>query len=221
MAKAKKRKRKNKIRIFPIIMILLVLGGLFACYRFDSIVKKAKDFSPKNFTYPTKYEEYVVKYSNKFDIDARFVYAIINTESHFDPNATSNVGARGLMQLMEEAYNWVKFRLGDTRKHTFDDMYDPELNIEYGTYMLKFLYDRYDGSYELTAAAYHGGMGAVDSWIEKGTINPKKFKLEDVPSDVTSNYIYKVTKAYNKYKEKLKDLNTKDNERNVENGQKK
>lgn len=221
MATAKKRKKKNKIKIFPIILVLIIVGGLFTWYHFDAIVKKAKDFNPSNFTYPTKYEEYVIKYSNKFDIDARFVYAIINTESHFDPNATSNVGARGLMQLMDEAYNWVKFRLDDTRKHTFDDMYDPELNIEYGTYMLKYLYDRYDGSYELTAAAYHGGMGAVDGWIETGTVDPKNFKLEDVPSDVTANYIYKVTNAYNKYKHKLKDYDKTTNERNVKNGQKK
>ena len=86
---------------------------------------------------------------------------------------------------------------------------------------MEYLYDRYDGSYELTAAAYHGGMGAVDGWIETGTVDPKNFKLEDVPSDVTANYIYKVTNAYNKYKHKLKDYDKTTNERNVENGQKK
>ena len=204
MAKTKKRKKKKHIKLFPFVVIFLIIGGLLIARYFDKITDKAKDFSPKMFTYPTKYEEYVIKYYNEFDIDARFVYAIINTESHFDPDATSDVGARGLMQLMEEAYDWVKFRLDDTREHTFDDMYDPELNIEYGTYMLKFLYDRYD-SYELAAAAYHGGMGAVDSWIEDGTVDPDNFKLEDVPSEVTANYIYKVTTAFDKYKEKLKD----------------
>ena len=64
------------------------------------------------------------------------------------------------------------------------------------------------GKYELTAAAYHGGMNAVDKWISDGTVDPQNFKLEDVPSSVTSNYIYKVMKAYNKYKDKLEgDLN--------------
>ena len=154
------------------------------------------------FTYPTKYEEYVLKYSEEYDFDPRFVFAIIHTESHFDPNATSEVGARGLMQLMEDAYNWVKFRLDDTREHTYDDMYDPELNIQYGTYMLKYLYDKYD-SCELTAAAYHSGIGAVDGWISDGTVNPENFELDDIPSEVTANYIYKVTKSYKKYKEKI------------------
>ena len=202
---AKKRKNRKKINLFPVVIILLMIGGRLVAKYFDRISDMAKDFSPKNFTYPTKYEEYVIKYSNEFDIDPRFVYAIINTESHFDPDATSDVGARGLMQLMKDAYDWVKFRLGDERVHSFADMYDPELNIEYGTYMLKFLYDRYD-SYELAAAAYHGGMGAVDGWIEDGIVDPENFRLEDVPSEVTANYIYKVSTAFEKYKEKIKEV---------------
>lgn len=200
MAKTKKKK-KTRIKKAPFVILFIIIIGLLIYHHFDYISEKAKEFTPKAFTYPTKYEEYVIKYSKEFDIDPRFVYAVINTESHFDPKATSEVGARGLMQLMEEAYDWVKFRLDDTRKHTYDDIYDPELNIEYGTYMLKYLYDKYE-SYELAAAAYHGGMGAVDGWIADGTVDPDNFNLEDVPSEVTANYIYKVTTAYNKYKEK-------------------
>lgn len=207
MAK-KRRRKKRKIRaplvLFIILIVLLIIGGLIYIYR-DVISEKAKKISPNNFTYPTKYEEYVLKYSKEYDIDPRYIFAIINTESHFDPNATSEVGARGLMQIMEDAYDWIKFRMDDKREHTYDDMYEPELNIQYGTYMLKYLYDKFDNSYELAAAAYHGGMNAVDSWISDGTINPEKFRLEDVPSDVTANYIYKVMNAYNKYKEKLEE----------------
>ncbi|MBQ9374945.1 MAG: lytic transglycosylase domain-containing protein [Ruminococcus sp.] len=204
MAKTKRRKTRIKKAPFIIIFIMLAVAIIFHSCDFDSIFEKAKELSPSSFTYPVKYQKYVIKYSTEYDIDPRFVYAVINTESHFNPKATSDVGARGLMQLMEDAYDWVKYSLNDTRNHTYDDMYKPELNIQYGTYMLKYLYDKY-GSYELTAAAYHGGMGSVDSWISEGTINPDNFKLSDVPSDVTANYIHKVMKAYNKYKEKSKE----------------
>ncbi|MGN0622697.1 MAG: lytic transglycosylase domain-containing protein [Oscillospiraceae bacterium] len=205
---AKRRRKKKKIKaplvLFIILVVLLIIGGLIYIYR-DAITEKTKKISPNAFTYPTKYEEYVLKYSKEYDIDPRFIFAVINTESHFDPNATSDVGARGLMQIMEEAYDWIKFRLDDQRDHTYDDMYDPELNIQYGTYMLKYLYDKFDNSYELAAAAYHGGMNAVDEWITEGTVDPDNFSLDDVPSDVTANYIYKVMTAYNKYKEKLEE----------------
>lgn len=201
--KRKKAKKNHKVLLIVISSVLAIIALIAFIFR-DKIRDKLSDYGPNIFM-TTDYEEYVLKYAKEYDIDPRFVFAIINTESHFNPKATSNVGARGLMQLMEEAYDWVKFRLMDERDHTFDDMYDPELNIEYGTFMLSYLYEKFDHSYELTAAAYHGGMNAVDKWIEDGTVDPKNFDLNDVPSDVTANYIYKVMNAYAKYKEKIKE----------------
>ncbi|SDB15032.1 soluble lytic murein transglycosylase [Ruminococcaceae bacterium FB2012] len=202
-SRKKKKSSGNSAVIIIVSLILAIIVVLAFIFR-DKISEKIQDYGPNVFM-TTDYEEYVLKYSKEYEMDPRFIFAIINTESHFNPDATSNVGARGLMQLMEEAYDWVKFRMGDERPHTFDEMYDPELNIQYGTFMLKFLYEKFDHSYELTAAAYHGGMNAVDTWINDGTVDPDNFRLEDVPSDVTANYIYKVMNAYNKYKEKLEE----------------
>ena len=113
------------------------------------------------------------------------------------------MGARGLMQIMPDAFDWIKFRLDDTRDITFDDMFDPQLNIQYGTYMLSYLYEDF-GSFELAAGAYHQGMNAVQAWIDDGTIDPDNFSidagLDDMPSDPTRNYIYKVMNALEKYK---------------------
>ncbi|MBR4622522.1 MAG: lytic transglycosylase domain-containing protein [Ruminococcus sp.] len=200
--KSGKKKKKNGAKVLLIIIIVIlflaIIGTLILIFK-PEVQKKLKDFGSQIFT-TTDYEEYVIKHSSEYGIDPRFTFAIINTESHFDPKATSDVGARGLMQIMEDAYNWIKYRLDDKREHTFDDMYDPELNIQYGSYYLSYLYQRY-GSYELTAAAYHAGMNAVDGWIEDGTVDPENPKSSDVPSDVTAHYIDKVMSAYNKYKD--------------------
>ncbi|MCD7741411.1 MAG: lytic transglycosylase domain-containing protein [Ruminococcus sp.] len=202
MAKKKKKKKNGGNRFgvaMFIIVVLLVIFGVMVIFKDPITDNKASKF----FTYPTDYEEYVIKYANEYDIDPRFVFAIINTESHFDPDAESEVGARGLMQIMPEAFEWIAFRLNDDRGLDFDDMYEPEYNIQYGSYMLSYLYEQF-GSYELTAAAYHQGMNAVQGWIDDGTIDPDHFSvdenLEDLPSEVTQDYIYKVMKAYNKYK---------------------
>ena len=48
-------------------------------------------------------------------------------ESGFNKDAVSSVGARGLMQLMEDAYDWIKYRLDDQRDNTYDDMFDLNL----------------------------------------------------------------------------------------------
>ena len=175
----------------------------------DEMKEKTESYIPNGFTYPTDYEEYVIKYSNEFEVDPVLVFSVIKVESNFIPTATSNVGARGLMQLMSDAYDWVKFRLEDDSE-SFDDMYDPETNIRYGTYYLSFLMERYDNSIDLTAAAYHCGMGQVDSWLEDGTISAENFKVEDIPeeNDQTSHYINKINDAYSAYKELLAKRNT-------------
>ncbi len=196
----KKTKKNNFLGFAVFITLLLIIAfSLIAAFKKPHIRQKAKKF----FSYPTDYEEYVLKYSKEYDIDPRFVFAVIYTESHFDPNAVSDVGARGLMQIMPDAFDWIKFRLDDTRDITFDDMFDPQLNIQYGTYMLSYLYEDF-GSFELAAGAYHQGMNAVQAWIDDGTIDPDNFSidagLDDMPSDPTRNYIYKVMNALEKYK---------------------
>ena len=202
MAKRKKNEAA-KSAILAVIAVCLAVG-MFVAYVF---YQKKGYIGPQQFTYPTSYEEYVLKYSREYNVEPEFVYAVIKTESSFDENAVSNVGARGLMQLMEDAYSWVRYRLGEEGEYNFDEMFDPEKNIKYGTYYLSYLLDKYDGSIELSAAAYHCGLGLVDSWIEDGTIDPKNFKIEQIPkeNDQTSHYVSKITKAYDAYKSILKE----------------
>lgn len=151
----------------------------------------------KNEIYPKKYVEYVTEFSDVYDIDKNFIFAVIKTESNFNPQAESDVGARGLMQIMKDAYEWTYFKIDDDLL-TYDDMFIPEYNIEYGCFMLGYYYDKYN-SYELSAAAYHSGMGQVDKWIDEGIIDINDFNKDDIPSDKTRHYIKKVMSAYNAY----------------------
>ena len=52
--------------------------------------------------YPRRYAEYVEQSSREFGMDEALVYAVIYTESGFDPRVQSSVGAPGLMQITEE-----------------------------------------------------------------------------------------------------------------------
>lgn len=202
MAK-KKRNKSGKAPVIGIVTVLIVIGAMWAFIQY----KKDGYIGPQEFTYPTKYEEYVLKYSKQYGVEPEFVYAVIKTESSFNENAVSEVGARGLMQLMEDAYSWVKFRINDDDEYDFDKMFDPETNIHYGTYYLSYLLEKYNGSIELSAAAYHCGMGTVDAWLENGTVSYENFDVDDIPdeNDQTSHYVKKINKAYNAYKKILKE----------------
>ncbi len=192
-----KTARKKKAKHFRIIIFMMVIFIIAII-----IHRKSDDVGniAKKQLYPLEYTGYVSLYSEEYEIDPMFILAVIKTESNFNPDATSEVGATGLMQIMEDAYEWVRdYRIHDDREHNYSDLYSPQLNIEYGSCMLSYLYNKY-GNYELTAAAYHAGMTTVDNWIKDGTVNAKNTDFEDIPSDVTRHYVRKVMNAYDNYK---------------------
>lgn len=149
-------------------------------------------------THPMKYTEYVEKYAAEFEIDPYLVYAVIKTESGYDPDAVSNVGARGLMQIMESTFDWIKYRLDDDETMTFDSMYDPESNIRYGCYLLGYLM-RYYGTQDSAICAYHAGIGNVDSWLENTEYSNDGVNLIKIPTSDTAHYLDKINNAEKNY----------------------
>lgn len=155
----------------------------------------------KKYIYPMDYYHYssfVDQFSSSTGIDRYLIYAVIKTESNFDPEATSDVGARGLMQIMEDAFEWVKFRMNDNSDISYDDMYVPYNNIKYGSYLLKLLYEEY-GDVETAVAAYHSGRGSVNEWLKNEEYSSDGKTLDKIPSSTTAHYVNKVMKAYEAY----------------------
>lgn len=181
----KKRKAPLLIPILIISLILLAIGGYFGYNKYLEIA------------YPIKYQSWVEKYAAENHLNKYFVYAVIKTESGFDPSAESNVGARGLMQIMEDTFDWIKFKLDDDNA-VYGDMYDAQTNIRYGCYLLGYLMDEF-GSVEVAAAAYHAGRGNVNSWLSDKKYSADGVHLDNIPISDTAHYVNKITKAMNKY----------------------
>ena len=182
-----KRSRKKSNAFLPFLIIFLLVIG---CAKLPDISRK--------YVYPQKYGDLVEKYSAKYGVDKNLVFAVIKTESNFDPSAESDVGARGLMQLMEDAYDWVGYRMEDKRGIDYDSMFVPEYNIQYGTYLLMLLYNEY-GDEETALAAYHSGRGNVNNWLKDGSLSSDGKILDDIPSAATKHYVSKVMRAYDAY----------------------
>lgn len=158
-------------------------------------------YSQRNYmknAYPIKYSEYVEKYSEKYELDPYFVYAIIRTESGFTPSATSPIGARGLMQVTSDTFDWIKNRLGD-KESDFDSMYEPEKAVEYGVYLISYLTDTL-GGYENVLCGYHAGVNKTKSWLTDADFSKDgNIIVEKIPYDDTSAYVKKVMKTYEIY----------------------
>lgn len=196
-------RRKKKILIILVIAAVLIIAGIII----NHLVWKDTRRMLLASTYPLQYSEYVEKYASEYNIDKYIIYAFIKTESGFDPNAVSDIGARGLMQLMEPTFDWVKFRLGDGDEVIYDNMFDPETNIRYGAYLVDYLVDRF-GSVDTAAAAYFSGVGEVSGWLEDSGYSADGIHLDNIPSRNCSHYVNKINTALSIYRELYADERT-------------
>lgn len=146
--------------------------------------------------YPREYEELVQKYCSEYDVPEPLVYAVIRTESDFDPNAKSRVGAIGLMQLMPDTLDWISRVLGEPPE---GDIAEPSVNLKYGIYYLRHLYDRFD-NWDTALAAYNAGHGRVGNWLKDSRYSDDGIKLKNIPIEETRNYVNKVNKDCEQYK---------------------
>jgi hypothetical protein len=118
----------------------------------------------------------------KYDVDPALVAAVVETESRFRAKAHSQVGARGLMQLMPRTGRWLGAR----------NLYDPEQNVEAGAKYLNYLQKRFDGNLTKAIAAYNGGEG-----------NVKRYNGVP-PFRETRSYVSKVLSRYQQRNHQLK-----------------
>ena len=87
---------------------------------------------------------------------------MIYAESRFR-DQESHAGALGLMQITPQTADVIAHLSGGTRSSPATSP-NPEINIRYGSYYLRYLLDRYDGNEVAALAAYNAGTGNVDRW---------------------------------------------------------
>ena len=189
--------RKKTAIIIAVLAVAVIIAAAAVC---GVEIYKQSVYEYKLATHPLKYAEYVEKYADEYGLDKYVLYAVIKTESDFDPDAVSDTGARGLMQLMETAFDWVNFRLGDGGDVVYDDMFDPEMNIRYGAYLWDYLTE-YFGCTDTAAAAYFSGIGEVGKWVSDPEISADGIHLDVVPSKNAAHYINKINNALSTYYE--------------------
>ena len=112
--------------------------------------------------YPVEYTDRLIAWSREFNLDPALVAAVVRCESRFHADAVSPRGAIGLMQIMPETGAWIADQL-DGSGYTVDQLYDPEVNLWFGTWYLRFLLDRFE-QMDDALAAYNAGPSRVAAW---------------------------------------------------------
>jgi peptidoglycan lytic transglycosylase len=143
----------------------------------------------ERFWYPLRYEEIVRGHARNYRLDPALLAAVIYQESKFESNARSDRGAIGLMQLLPETAKGIAARTGGS-KFRIADLYDPEINVRYGSWYLRHLIDKY-GSERTALAAYNAGQANVDSWRARGL---------DIQFEETRHFVDRVEKLKGVYR---------------------
>jgi soluble lytic murein transglycosylase len=147
-------------RALALAGVLALVGLTFAT------LQVAKPGWWERLWYPLRYEQIVRGHARNYHLDPALLAALIYQESKFKADARSNSGALGLMQLLPATARGIAVHTGGTRFRT-SDLYDPEINVRYGSWYLRHLIEKY-GDERTALAAYNAGQDNVDRWRADG-----------------------------------------------------
>ena len=142
---------------------LLAVALLFVGFAAALYIWKTEPPWFERLRYPLRYQAIVRGHARTYGIDPALLAAVIYQESKFDPTARSSSGAVGLMQLTPTTAEGIAIRTGGRAFRT-SDLTTPEINVRYGCWYLRDLFQKYKQE-RLVLAAYNAGQGNVDRWL--------------------------------------------------------
>ncbi|MEE0866918.1 MAG: lytic transglycosylase domain-containing protein [Clostridia bacterium] len=173
---------KKRVLIALLSAVIIIIGAILIC----------------RALFPLKYKAEIEKYSDKYGVDKYLVVSLIKAESNFDEKAVSHAGAKGLMQLTEETF---EYSLSNTALSTEDaDIFTPESNIRCGVWYLSTLLKKYDGNITNSVAAYNAGSTNVDKWLSDKSLSANGETLDNIPFGETLRHTKKISKYMAIYK---------------------
>ena len=184
-------------------LILTIAVLLIRDYTARQEIRRQKELeAAERASHPLYYEDLILRDAKENQLDPALVSAVILCESSFHPDAVSRLGARGLMQIMEETAEWIAHRLGeDGQTYSYDLLFDPETSIRYGTWYLGYLSRRFDADPKKIICAYHAGQGNVDNWLHNRQYSADGISLDVIPKMDTLQYYNRVSDAIRVYKQ--------------------
>ena len=163
---------------------------------------KRQQSSQKSSDKAQEKKQNTVEFTFDTDIDISdrpIINKIIEVESSGNPNAVSNHGAKGLMQLKDSTADNPGLGVRPAVRNA-DGSISPEENVRVGTDYFDALTEKYDGDLVTAAMAYNAGMGTIDKWIADGR------NFSDLRKE-TQDYVKKIfgEDTYNELKNPIQD----------------
>lgn len=167
--------------------------------KMEKLPQKPNSSDPKwRLVYPIHYYNDIERSASYYRNDPILILSIIREESYFNPNAQSQAGAMGLMQLMPSTAKEAALNSG-TSLPSNKMLFDPTINIKLGNIYYSRLKNLMNNKDILAVLAYNGGLGSVSKWKEDLSYRDIDDFIEQIPYPETQNYLKKVYRSYWNY----------------------
>jgi soluble lytic murein transglycosylase len=192
---AKARRRFLGRRVAWLLAAVVVSGGVIA-----AVVAPRVDKAVQEVVLPLRHEDIIRQQAADKGLDPALIAGVIYTESRFR-DQTSHAGAKGLMQILPSTAHDIARKSGGTA-FVQGDLGNPQVNISYGSFYLRYLLHRYGGNEVLAIAAYNAGEGRVDQWIFDARHKGEAFdRARHIPFPETRHYVQQVLDVRTRYRE--------------------
>jgi soluble lytic murein transglycosylase len=192
---AKARRRFLVRRVAWLLAAVVVIGGMIA-----AVVAPRVDKAVQEVVLPLRHEDIIRQQAADKGLDPALIAGVIYTESRFR-DQTSHAGAKGLMQILPSTAHDIARKSGGTA-FVQGDLANPQVNISYGSFYLRYLLQRYGGNEVLAIAAYNAGEGRVDQWIFDARHKGEAFdRARHIPFPETRHYVQQVLDVRSRYRE--------------------
>jgi soluble lytic murein transglycosylase len=192
---AKARRRLLLRRVAWLLAAVVVIGGVIA-----AVVAPRVDKAVQEVVLPLRHEDIIRQQAADKGLDPALIAGVIYTESRFR-DQTSHAGAKGLMQILPSTAHDIARKSGGTA-FIEGDLANPQVNISYGSFYLRYLLQRYGGNEVLAIAAYNAGEGRVDKWIFDARHQGEAFdRARHIPFPETRHYVQQVLDVRTRYRE--------------------
>jgi peptidoglycan lytic transglycosylase len=182
-ARTVRRRRLAVTAAMALAVTAAVALGVFA--RVDDAIQE--------LTLPLRHEDIIRQEAAEWDVEPALVAAMIYAESRFR-DQTSHADARGLMQITPDTARFIARKSRGT-EFVLEDLSDPDVNIAYGTFYMRYLLDVLGQNEVAALAAYNAGLGNVEEW------GGAELGLDDIRFGETRDYVERVLDKRQDYRE--------------------
>ena len=182
------------------VVIILILAFSVGCgFAYDHLFTKYQMHE-----YPRQYNDTVVACYYEYAVPVSVVYGAIKIESDYDSALLSDEGKIGLMQLTRAEYDILSAEIG--KKVDSGLLFEPQTNIEIGTYKIAKLFEKYQ-NWRAVYAALYAGERTVDGWLANKENLDEEGNLLIISDRDTEKYVDKFEKTVDIYRELYESAN--------------